>query len=87
MYCEFCGNKIEEGSVFCSVCGNPVGGNPVGGGQNRMALTLRVIQLRTEPRLRFLHMIVQLCLVIQICLVVRVCLAELQAREFMLLSR
>ncbi|MCR4847130.1 MAG: S8 family serine peptidase [Eubacterium sp.] len=49
MYCEFCGNKIVEGAVFCSECGNPVGGNPVGGGQNRTKVTFPAYDSATMP--------------------------------------
>ena len=27
MFCSNCGNKIENGSNFCRVCGNVVNGN------------------------------------------------------------
>ena len=39
MYCEYCGRQLEDGSFFCSECGNPIGSTQGSAMQNNGAHT------------------------------------------------
>ncbi|MCR4847128.1 MAG: S8 family serine peptidase [Eubacterium sp.] len=50
MFCEYCGNKLDDGSVFCPECGNPVGqATPTGNVQNRTKVTFPIYDNATMP--------------------------------------